>query len=712
MRDIPLRTMAIALAASVGLAAPPALAEDAPAAKGDDKADAPEVGEILVLGRGYDNGFAGDKALATVRATPSSVTVIDAVRIEKQRLVTLDDVLKQTAGVTVVRNVSTYPRFFARGFQVSSFLFDGTPQQGFAEAPYSMPDLFLFDGVEFLRGPSALFSGSGSPGGSVNLVRKRPKGAFAFTGSVSAGSWDFYRAEVDLSTPLNSSGTVRARAGALVQDAGEFIDNFQKDRSLGFASIDFDLGAATTLSLGGYHDDFRTTIQTGLPANRTTGLLDLPRSTYLGGDDNEVRTKQSQLYGQLSHEFSDRWKARATVQYNDLRRKEFYLFARGPVDDVNQGILNLETFRGSHKADALSGDASLVGEFDLFGNVSGIILGADYQRSKWNFASNYAFEGAPPLLVDVFNPHPVAMPTFPLGPTGSDYFQGSEEKEQYGFYGQTRLKLLPSFTVVAGGRVGWVTYTTKDFDLTPNGVYSVKGKISPYVGLVYDFAEKWTLYGSYADVFEPQSAFDKNGDPLGPVSGTQFETGVKTNVFSDRFLLTAAVYRIRQSNRAVADPTDINASIASGLVQGKGFEIELNGHIMPNWSISGGYNYNRNKVLSDTDPALVGTQIAPVTPKHSVKLFTDYSFTEGALEGLSVGGAITLSSKQRGTGVEQDGYFVADLRAGYDVSELVNLSINVNNIFDKKYYSELRDRRFSNWYGAPRSAFVTVRAKY
>ena len=518
---------------------------------------------------------------------------------------------------------------------------------------------------------------------------------------------------MNISAPLNKSGTVRARAGAMVQDAGEFIDNYSKDRKLAFVSVDLDLGAKTTFSVGGYYDDYNTTIQTGLPADATTGLLDLPRNTYLGGDDNDVRTKQAHLYAQINHEFSGRWKARATVQYNDLKRDEFYLFARGPVDSVNKGVLNLETYRGKHKADAISGDASIVGEFDLFGNTSGIIIGGDYQRSHWSFASNYAYQGATPLSVDVFDPQPVAMPVFPLGPTGANFYEGAETKEQYGFYGQTRLKILPSLTLVGGGRIGWVTYTAQDFDLTPNGVYKVSGKISPYAGIVYDFADKWTLYGSYADVFEPQSAFDKNQNPLGPVSGTQFEAGIKTNLFSDRFLLTAAIYRIRQSNRAVADPTDINASIASGLVEGKGFEIELNGHITKNWSISGGYNYNVNKILSDTNPALIGTQIAPVTPKHSVKLYTDYSFAEGStLAGLSVGGSFTLNGTQRGTGVEQPSYFVADLHAGYDISERFSVSLNVNNVFDKKYYSELRDTRFSNWYGAPRSAFVAFRVKY
>lgn len=699
--------VSVSAVALMTMTATSASAQDAQA---EDKDEA-SVSEILVIGRSSSH-FANDKALATIRDTPSSITLIDSERLQKQRLLTLDDLLKQTAGVTVVRNVSTYPRFFARGFQISSFLIDGAPQQGFASAPYSLPDLFLFDRVEFLRGPSALFSGSGSPGGSVNLVRKRPERGTAIKGSLSGGSWNFLRGELDVSTPLTKDGGVRARAGVMLQNADEFIDDFKKDRRDFFGALDIDLGSSTTLSVGGYYDDFTTTLATGLPGQQGVGLLDLPRDTFLGADGNEARTKLAQGYVQLNHDFGGAWKARATLQYNDLRRHEFYQFSRGPVTIANAGVLNLETYRGRHKADSLSADASLTGEYELFGRPSGIILGADYQRSDWSFDSNYAFSLTPPSTIDVFNPVPPPLPNFPIGPSGEDFYHGREIKKQYGIYGQTRVQPFDGVTLVAGGRVGWVTYETQDFDLTPNGVYSIKGRLSPYLGLTIDVADGTTLYGSYADVFEPQSAFDRAGNPLGPVSGTQLEAGVKSNIFSDRFLLTAAVYRIRQSNRAVADPNDPNASVASGLVEGKGFEIELNGRITPEWSISGGYNYNVNKVLSDTDPLLEGTQFTPVIPKHSVKIFTDYSFADGSLSGLSIGGAITLNSAQRGTGVVQPSYFVADLRAGYDFTQNINLSVNVNNVFDKTYYSEVRDLRFSNWYGTPRSAFVTLNVKY
>ena len=202
------------------------------------------------------------------------------------------------------------------------------------------------------------------------------------------------------------------------------------------------------------------------------------------------------------------------------------------------------------------------------------------------------------------------------------------------------------------------------------------------------------------------------------VIGKQLEAGIKSNVLDGKLLLSGAIYRIRQSNRAVADPNDPNYSVGSGLVESKGFELEANGRLASNWTFDGGYAYNRNETLRDTDPALVGVQFLPVTPKHSLKMFTNYEFAEGALHGFSLGGGLTWNGDATsGTAspartVKQDSYVVLSLRMGYDFSEKVGVTLNVNNLLDEKYYENIRDTRFGNYYGAPRSAFLGVRMRY
>jgi len=664
-----------------------------------------ELSEVLVLGRGVD--LEGGKDLTPVFEAPSSFTVINAERFELQQMVTVEDLFRETTGVTTTKTVSSYPQFFARGFQISSFLVDGVPGSAGVTAPFTVPDLFLYDGVELLRGPSALFSGSGSPGGSVNFTSKRPLSEFAASGSIEGGSWSFKRIEADVSSPLTSDASIRGRVGGAWQDADEFIDHYKKNRRLFFGAVAFDLPEDTTLTVGGHYDDYNSTIQVGLPGATDVGLLDLPRSTYIGGNQNYFDTKSGQVYGELAHRFNNRWKSRLNVQYTKLDREEEYVWGRGPIT-ATDGEIALNAYHGKHDADLLSADISTIGEFELFGRNQGLLFGADYQRLDWAYRSNSSSPDG--FTFDVYHPVIPAQPALPLTPGLPEYFSGKEIYTQYGIYGQTRLSVTDQLTGIIGGRVAWVTDEYQEFDAVPTGAYSVKAKLAPYLGLVYNLTARWNAYVSYADVFQPQSATRSDGSPLGPVIGSQYEAGVKGSLNNGRLLLTGAVYRIRESNLAVADPSDPNFSVAAGLQQSKGVELEANGQITDHWMLNGGYTYNRNETLEDSDPTLVGTQFMPVTPKHSVKLFTNYGFPTGALARLSVGGGITWNSRETGTGVTQGQYAVVGARAGYQISDHLDLTVNVDNLFDRRYYENIRDLRFGNYYGAPRS--IAARIKY
>jgi outer membrane receptor for ferric coprogen and ferric-rhodotorulic acid len=686
-----------------------------------EKLEEVDVGlsEILVLGRGYQNDVTGAKALTPIKETPSSITLISAERIEAQRLITLEDALNKTVGITAQKIVSSYPRFFARGFEVSSFLLDGVPQQGFAQAPYSVPDLFLFDRVEYLRGPSGLFSGSGSPGGSINFVRKRPKDEFALTAAVTGGSWSFLRAEADLSAPLNESGTIRGRAGLMYQDADDFIDTVKKDRKLAFGSVEFDLGERTAVTVGGFYDDYDSTITVGLPTHLTEGLIDFPRNTMIGADGQYFRTQQTHGFSELRHEFNERWKLRASVQYNEVDREEKYMFGvfGAAVTDENGGVLPLQTFYAQAGAKNTSADVNLVGEAELFGHTSGFILGADYQKSRWEAVENgYYFGCCGPIgSIDVFDPVPrPSIPDIALDPSQLGYFEFLQKREQYGAYGQARIKVSEPLTFVVGGRAGWVKYEYNYVELVP-GNYEISGKTAPYAGMVYDVTPGWSAYGSYAGVFEPQDAIDAVGKPIGARRGSQLEVGIKGNVFSDRFLMTLAGYRLRQTNQAIPDPNDFSNLIGSGSVEAKGVELEFNGEISPDWSLYGGYVYTTNRFLEAGDGAT--GQFIPIIPKHNIRLFTDYDLPgEGVWSRMNVGASVEYSSERSvntfPVPFSQGGYTVADVRIGYDLTDQVNVAVNVNNVFDEKYYSSLFNATFGNVYGTPRSVFVTARMKY
>jgi outer membrane receptor for ferric coprogen and ferric-rhodotorulic acid len=267
------------------------------------------------------------------------------------------------------------------------------------------------------------------------------------------------------------------------------------------------------------------------------------------------------------------------------------------------------------------------------------------------------------------------------------------------------------------------TTTTYPRRTAPVG-YDQKAEFTPYLGVVQDLTGNLSAYASYADIFTPQSQRTVTNKQLDPMRGKQLEAGLKSNLLDDRLLLSAAIYRIEQSNRAYADPDNTGFYLALGEVESKGIELEANGRLTENWTLNAGYAFNKNKYKRDASRTNEGQSAQPVIPKHSFKLFTNYSITDGSLEGLSLGGGVNWLSATEGglaanrvangiaTLVQQDAYAVFSLRAGYKLTETISINANLENALDKVYYARINATGRGNFYGAPRNFFVSLRAAY
>ena len=196
------------------------------AAEAPDEPVAPTT--VLVTADKFENGYAVDaasvaKGSASLRETPQSVSVVNRQRLNDQNLRTLDEALANITGLVVEQGSSHERRFYSRGFEIDTIQYDGVATQRGSGFNIS-PDLSVFERVEVLRGPAGLFNGSGSPGGAVNLVRKRPLKTNQVEALASAGRWDNYRAQVDANRVLNDSGSLRARVVGAYEDREFFYD--------------------------------------------------------------------------------------------------------------------------------------------------------------------------------------------------------------------------------------------------------------------------------------------------------------------------------------------------------------------------------------------------------------------------------------------------------------------------------------------------------
>jgi len=188
----------------------------------------------------------------SLRETPQSVSVINEQRMQDQGIVTARDAMQWMPGIATSRQEeSETTNFRARGYALDNVMVDGVSLSGANSAMSA--DLSLYEGIEVLRGPAGLFAGNGdngSPGGVINLTRKRPSAQRQVRASLSRGSWANYKATVDVSGPLNADKSLRGRTTRSHIDRKFFYENgYRKNWTFG-TSIDYHLNAATYFRTG------------------------------------------------------------------------------------------------------------------------------------------------------------------------------------------------------------------------------------------------------------------------------------------------------------------------------------------------------------------------------------------------------------------------------------------------------------------------------
>jgi outer-membrane receptor for ferric coprogen and ferric-rhodotorulic acid len=80
-----------------------------------------------------------------------------------------------------------------------------------------------------------------------------------------------------------------------------------------------------------------------------------------------------------------------------------------------------------------------------------------------------------------------------------------------------------------------------------------------------------------------------------------------------------------------------------------------------------------------------------------------------------VGGSYSKSNYvDMGNGVVwgQGAYAVAGLRLGYRIDPKWSVALNIDNVFDERYYQTITSTYYGNWYGAPRNFTLSLRGQF
>lgn len=715
----------------------------------DIRAGSLNLGESVIVGQGMgqatenSNSYTtwltsvGSKTPMSLRQTPQSISIISQQMMADQQLTDINDTLRMTPGITVQN--STYRTFdiLSRGFKVENFQLDGAAPMALGSSLGSfyssnVYDMAEFDHIEVLRGASALFGGTGDPGGIVNMVRKRPMDTYQLKLTASAGSWDNYRQEVDLTGPIAFDGKLRGRLVVANTDRQYFVDNRSTEKPFVYGVLEADITDDTMLTAGiRYNKAHENGTQNSVPRYLDGSDIGLPRHTGLGESWAYTDTTGREVFAKIDHKLSDDWKL--NVSYTDLWDVGYFkttTVSGVGVDKATGSGLSWSSTTAKQENQQRMWDTNLSGTFDMFGLQHDLVVGADYQdvTSRWLGVARVA--GAS------INPYDPGSTPFAEPANNTNYSRdySPNDQKQYGVYGSLRLQLAEPLHLILGARVQRYKFD-QTYKTLSAGAWKTSSdismreptKVTPYGGLVYDLNDEWSVYGSYSEIYKPQvSLLTGSGASLEAMEGKTYETGLKGELFGGNVNTNFALYYTTRDHQGVRDPSypindyDFSGSccwIGSGEVVSKGFDMEMSGEIMPDWMLMAGYTYNQNH--NKSAKTLLSTQ----TPKHLLKLFTTYQLP-GVLSDFKVGGGVNLQSSNYYSGTvtsngatnsydfEQAGYAVWNALAEYQIDQHWTLTYNANNVFDKTYYSTVGSTSATNWYGDPRNHMLTLRGTF
>ena len=643
----------------------------------------------------------GTKIPASLREIPQSVSIITNQQVKDRNVDTFDQLARKTPGLRVLSNDDGRSSVYARGYEYSEYNIDGLPAQ-MQSINGTLPNLFAFDRVEVMRGPSGLFDSSGEMGGIVNLVRKRPTKEFQGHAAAGFGTHKQYKAEADVSGPLNADGSVRARVMAQTSGASPRPAEKNNHHETFYAAADWDINPDTTLGVGYLYQQRHLAPYNGLPVNHDGSLMKLPEHTFVGADWNKFKMNSHDVFADLKHYFGNGGYGKVGMRYSDRKADSNYTFAGSSLDKAGKAAAaGLGT---DIKQKAFAFDASYSQAFSLGETANEFVVGADRNRFRSTNEQGRSTLSKSVALDDFRAlPYNGILQNAHAGNKGFNHSVTEENLDETGLYAKTVFRPLEGLSLIAGGRVGHHKIESGDGKTLHK---ASKTKFTSYAGAVYDIDGSNSLYASASQLYMPQTNLDADGNLLKPRQGNQFEVGYKGSHMDDRLNTRVSFYRMNDKNAAAPlNPKDRNTRYAAlGERVMEGVETEISGAITPKWQIHAGYSYLHSQIKTAANSRDDG--IFLLMPKHSANLWTTYQVTPK----LTLGGGVNaMSHITSSAGLRAGGYATFDAMAAYQFTPKLKLQVNADNIFNRHYYTRVGNANTFNIPGAERSLMANVR---
>jgi len=669
------------------------------------------VGDVITVTPDADyirpNANTATKTDTPIFLTPASISVVSSQLIQDRRVQRIEEVLQTVPGISVTSTRITTQNLDSRGFNARQSGNNFRNGLRFIVNSNLAPEITNIDRYEVLKGPASVLYGTGGLGGIINVVTKRPeenKKSF-YDIDLSVGSFDFYRAAIDMNTPLSQK--ILFRFNGSYEQSKSFVQFAGYDKFLLAPVFTFKLSPKTTLTID--TEILRAEYNPSEPGTPAVGSV-LPNingqlfsKSFFSGEPNFSFLNRTQIFTgyMLDHRFDNGWTIHNGFHFNSLNSDTKEVNLIGLTAD-QRSITRSANTGDNNFADAVATDFYVNGRFKTGFLNHDLVTGTDF------YYANEPFFGttAPIAPLNLFNP------IYGAKPSGAfTVFNSSLANQKIlGGYIQDQLILRENLRVSLSGRVTFADTERKNF-LNNTFVEKQDTKFTPRVGLVYNPINEISVFFSYARSFFPVLGASRSGMMFKPEEGEAFEGGLKAKFLKNKLTGTLSIYRMTRQNVTTTDPQNPGFSIQTGEQRSKGVEIDIQGEPLRglNFTLAGSYLQAN---ISKDNSIPVGRLIRSV-PRFSTSFFGNYEFQKGLLQGFGAGVGIFYVGERAGdltNTFKLPAYTRGDMAFFYRRKNY-ELSVNIKNITDKDYFVGSLSRTLV-YYGEPITVIGALKLKF
>jgi len=683
-----------------GVVAP--LAAQTPTASDTTKSRPQQIAPIVITAAPtpYRPGAttAAMRAPTLLRDIPQSISILSRTFIADQAVSSMAEAARWLPGVTFAQGEGHRDAPTIRGNTSTSALF----VDGMRDDVQYLRDFYAVERLEAVKGPNALMFGRGVGGGILNRVTKTAGFTPVRELALQGGSYGQRRGTLDLGGA--ASAGVALRLNAMYENTDLFRRGTNLERVGIMPTATLRVGDRTTVTAS--YERFRDnrTVDRGVPS-LSGAPLEVDRRTFFGDVTNSSSRAavDAAVVGLETH--LGKATLRNRVQYGVYDK--FYENVYPEAVNAAASTVALSSYNsGTQRWNTLS-------QHDLVlpvttGRVqhtlvAGLELGHQItsNRRETGFFDNTSTS----ISVPLGNPISTTPVIFRQNATDAD---NRGIVRSVALFVQDQVTLAPWLKAVAGLRAERLDVTL-DNRRTATRFLRTDDMLAPRLGLIALPVRAVSVYGSYSVAQLPSAgeqfaSLNVSTQTLAPERFTNWELGAKADLTSE-LALSVAAYRLDRTNTSAPSPNNPAVLVQTGAQRTTGLEADLTGSPMRGWQMIAGYGHQDARIVERTAAAPVGARV-PIVPRHQASLWNRIDIRRGLGVGVGVihqsslfaaiDNAVTLPAWTR-----------VDAAAYLPVGARVRAQVNVENVFDRRYFSTAHSNN-NLTPGAPRLLRVSL----